>query len=94
MLNRWLHAFHLQTRLSSAFALDALEAEEVDAAVVDAGVLPSEPEPALGLCDCSLALSWVEDMFAGVCAVCRVPTDRATGEVRQGASSKLNRVGC
>lgn len=74
MLNLWLQAFHLQTRLSSAFALDALEAEDVDAAVVDAGVLPSEPEPALGLCDCSLALSWVEDMFA---VWCRVPTDRA-----------------
>lgn len=57
MLKRWLHAFHRQTRLSSALALEALEADEVDAAVVDAGVLPSEPEPALGLCDCSLVLS-------------------------------------
>lgn len=57
MLNLWLQAFHLQTRLSSALALEALDAEDVDAAVVDAGVLPSEPEPALGLCDCSLALS-------------------------------------
>lgn len=49
-------------RLSSWLALlDALEA--VVAAVDGAGVLPLEL--VVGLCDCSLVLSWVDDIVAG-----------------------------
>lgn len=60
MLKRWLHWFHRQMRLSSPALVD--EWELLVAAVEGAGVLPLET--VVGLSECSLVLSWAEDILA------------------------------